>query len=132
MTRSEAAVEDSLTAVELVGPREACKLLDLSTADAFATLRCYEAEDRVLRLDRKGVPVYPRCQFDVTERQVYPAMLEILSMRTDDWGGEIALLHWLTRPNRSLGGARPCDRFAQDGEAIVASFAAEISEPDHG
>ena len=121
-----------MAAVELVGPKEACELLGLSGTDAFTTLQRCEAEDRVLCLDWTGMPVYPRCQFDASRCQVYPILIELLAMRTDDWGSRLALLHWLTRPNRSLGGARPCDRLAEDGDAIVASFAAELSAPDHG
>ena len=54
------------------------------------------------------------------------------TMRPDEWGGRAALFQWLTMPNRSIGGARPCDRLAEDADAIVASFAAEISEPMNG
>lgn len=53
-------------------------------------------------------------------------------MRTDDWGSQAALQHWLTRPNRSLGGAKPFDRLSQDADAIIASFRAEIAEPMNG
>ncbi|WP_370163090.1 hypothetical protein [Limimaricola soesokkakensis] len=132
MTRSETAVEDALTAVELVGPDEACVLLGLSAAYPPAALRRYEAENRILRIDWKGQAVYPRFQFDKAEHEVHPALLEVMAMRTDDWGGTIALMHWLTRPNRSLGGARPCDRLSEDGDRIVAAFGAELSEPFHG
>lgn len=53
-------------------------------------------------------------------------------MRTDDWGGRAALFSWLTVPNRSLGGARPCDVLAEQADAIKAAFCAEISQPLHG
>ncbi|MBB3711741.1 hypothetical protein FHS00_001312 [Limimaricola variabilis] len=53
-------------------------------------------------------------------------------MRSEDWGGRAALFQWLTMPNRSLGGARPCDRLEEDADAILASFGAEISGPWHG
>lgn len=131
MTRTSIA-DEVLTAVELVAPGEACKLLGLSTTNPSATLRQYEAANYVLRIDWHGQAVYPRCQFDEARREVYPALREVLAMRTDDWGSEFALLHWLTRPNRSLGGARPCYRLAEDRDQVIEAFAAEISEPWHG
>ncbi|MDO5758354.1 MAG: hypothetical protein Q4P24_12785 [Rhodobacterales bacterium] len=53
-------------------------------------------------------------------------------MRTDEWGSRATLFIWLTVPNRSIGGAKPCDRLDLYADAIVASFHAEIAEPMNG
>lgn len=121
-----------LSSVSMVDQAQACALLGLSETNPSATLRRYEAKDRILRFDLKGKAAYPLFQFDVVERRIHSVLLKILKMRTDDWGGKMALLHWLTRPNRSLGGAKPCDRLAQDSDAILKSFSAEIAEPLNG
>lgn len=75
------------------------------------------------------VPVQDRAKMTDAELQTL-ARLE--QMRTDDWGSHAALLHWLKIPNSSIGGARPFDRLAQDADAIIASFAADIAEPLNG
>ena len=131
LTRAKLQTE-VLSSVPMVDQSQACALLGLSDTNPSATLRRYEAKDRILRFDLKGKAAYPLFQFDVAERRIHPVLLKILTMRTDDWGGKMALLHWLTRPNRSLGGAKPSDRLAQDSDAILKSFSAEIAEPLNG
>lgn len=121
-----------LSSVPMVDQAQACALLGLSDTNPSATLRRYEAKDRILRFDLKGKAAYPLFQFDVAERRIHPVLLKLLEMRTDDWGGKMALLHWLTRPNRSLGGAKPCDRLDQEANAILSSFSTEIAEPLNG
>lgn len=123
---------DTLASVPMVGQAEACALLGLSGTNPSATLRRYEARDRILRFDWRGGAAYPLFQFDVEERRVHPTLLRLLEMRTDAWGGRMALLHWLTRPNRSLQGARPCDRLGDGGGEVVQSFAAELAEALNG
>lgn len=131
LTRAKLQTE-VLSSVPMVDQSQACALLGLSDINPSATLRRYEAKDRILRFDLKGKAAYPLFQFDVAERRIQPVLLKILKMRTDDWGGKMALLHWLTRPNRNLGGAKPSDRLAQDADAILRSFSAEIAEPLNG
>jgi hypothetical protein len=131
LTRAKLQTE-TLSSVPMVEQGQACTLLGLSDANPSATMKRYEAKDRILRFDWKGKAAYPFFQFDVAERRIYPALLKIMKMRTDDWGGKMALLHWLTRPNRSLGGGRPCDRLTEDADALVVAFEAEISAPLHG
>lgn len=128
LTRAKLQTE-TLASVPMVDQGEACALLGLSDTNPSATLKRYEARNRILRFDWRGKAAYPLFQFDVAERRIYPALLKLMEMRPDDWGGKMALLHWLTRPNRSLSGARPCDRLAEDAGAIVNGFAAEIAEP---
>ena len=123
---------ETLASVPMVEQGEACALLGLSDTNPSATLKRHETRNRILRFDWKGKAAYPLFQLDVAERRIHPALIKLMDMRTDEWGGKMALLHWLTRPNRSLGGARPCDRLAEDANAIVESFSAEISEPLHG
>lgn len=131
LTRAKLQTE-VLSSVPMVDQSQACAILGLSDTNPSATLRRYEAKDRILRFDLKGKAAYPLFQFDVAERRIHPVLLKLLKMRTDDWGGKMALLHWLTRPNRSLGGAKPCDRLVQDSDAILKSFSAEIAEPLKG
>jgi hypothetical protein len=114
-----------LSSVPMVDQSQACDLLGLSDPSA---LKRYEDKDKILRFDVEGNAAYPLFQFDVTERRIHPTLLTIMEMRTDDWGGKLALLHWLTRPNRSLGGAKPCDVLADDASAVLKSFAAEVAE----
>jgi hypothetical protein len=97
-------------------------------SDPFA-LKLYEDRDRILRIDANRKAAYPLFQFHVAERRIHPALLTIMEMRTDDWGGKLVLLHWLTCPNRSLGGAKPCDVLADDASVVLKSFAAEVAEP---
>lgn len=131
LTRAKLQTE-VLSSVPMVDQAQACALMGLSDTNPSATLRRYEAKDRILRFDLKGKPAYPLFQFDVAERRIHPVLLTLLKMRTDDWGGKMALLHWLTRPNRSIGGAKPCDRLTRDADAILKSFSAEIAEPLNG
>lgn len=91
-----------------------------------------EVDCQILRFNIERQAAYPLFQFDVTRQRVHPTIIELMKMRPDAWGGQMAFLHWLTRPNRSLGNARPCDRLEKDADAIVASFKAEISQPLHG
>nr|WP_204354584.1 hypothetical protein [Paracoccus saliphilus] len=123
---------DVLNSVPMVDQAQACTILGLSTANPSASLRRLEARDAILRFDRSGRASYPLFQFDIPERRVHPVLIKLLQMRSDDWGGKMALLHWLTRPNRNLQGARPCDRLAEHPEAILSSFAAEVAEPLNG
>ena len=111
---------------------EACILLGVSEAVPSATLFHREVECQILRFKIEGQAAYTLFQFNVAGQRVYPALIELMRMRPNDWGGQMAFLHWLTRPNRILGGARPCDRLAKDAEAIVTSYGAEISQPLHG
>ena len=53
-------------------------------------------------------------------------------LRTDNWGNHLASSQWLGTPNRSIDGAQPYKRLAEDADAIIASFAAEIAEPKNG
>ena len=131
LTRAKLQTE-ILASVPMVAQGEACALLGLSDTNPSATLKRYETRDRILRFAWKGKAAYPLFQFDVAERRIYPTLIELMKMRTDDWGSKMALLHWLTRPNRSLGGERPCDRLVDGADAILASFTAELSEPFHG
>jgi len=131
MTRAKLQM-DILSSVSMVNQAEACALLGLSDTNPSATLRRYEAKDRILRFDLKGKAAYPLFQFDVTERRIHPVLLKLLKMRTDDWGGKMVFLHWLTRPNRSLGDAKPCDQLAQNSDAILRSFSTEIVAPLNG
>lgn len=131
LTRAKLQSE-TLASVPMVEQGEACALLGLSDTNPSATLKRYETRNRILRFDWKGKAAYPLFQFDVAERRIHPTLIKLMDMRTDEWGGKMALLHWLTRPNRSLGGARPCDRLAEDADAIVESFLAEIAEPLNG
>jgi hypothetical protein len=121
-----------LGSVSMVNQEEACILLGLSDTDPSATLTRHKGDRQILRFENEGRIAYPLFQFDEAGRRVYPALIELMEMRSDDWGSEMSLLHWLTRPNCSLGGERPCDRLANDANAIVASFQAERSEPFHG
>jgi hypothetical protein len=121
-----------LSSVEMVNQTEACTLLGLSEINPSATLKRYEAKDKILRFDANGKAIYPLFQFDVAERRIHPALLSVMKLRTDDWGGKMALLHWLTRPNLSLDGFRPCDVISEDGDAIIRSFSAELSETLNG
>jgi len=121
-----------LLSVAMVDQAEACALLGLSDTNPSATLRRYEAKDRILRFNLKGKAAYPLFQFDVAERRIHPVVLILLKMRTEEWGGKIALLHWLTSPNLSLGGAKPYDQLAQNSDTILKSFSAEIAEPLNG
>lgn len=121
-----------LSSVPMVDQAQACALLNLSDANPSATLGRYEAKGRILRYDLRGKAAYPLFQFDEAEGRIHPTLLKIMEMRSDNWGGKLALLHWLTRPNRNLGGARPCDRLATDGDAILRSFDAELAEPLNG
>ncbi len=115
----------------MVNQNEACTLLNLDVNSA-AVLRDLEANNRVLRFGREGYAAYPLFQFDVANRRVYPALVELLEMRTDDWGSRMALLQWLDRPNQSIGGERPSNRLAGDASAIINSFDAEIRQLRHG
>ena len=123
---------ETLASVPMVEQGEACALLGLSDANPSATLKRYETRNRILRFDWKGKAAYPLFQFDVAERRIHPTLIKLMDMRTETWGGKMALLYWLTRPNRSLGGARPCDRLTEDAEAILESFSAEIADPSQG
>lgn len=121
-----------LSSASMVDQSQACDLLGLSGTNPSASLKRYEAKDKILRFDLRGKAVYPFFQFDVAERRIEPTLLTLLGMRTDDWGGRMALLHWLTRPNLSLGGSKPCDVLAAQTDGVVQSFAAEIAEPLNG
>lgn len=131
LTRAKMRAE-VLNSVHMIDRSEVCELLELSVSNPSAALERLEDKGEILRFDHKGKAVYPLFQFDVTGRRVYPVLLKLIKMRTDDWGNSLAFLHWLTRPNRSLSGARPCDRLGDDSNVIVRSFAADISEPLNG
>ncbi|SFQ17311.1 antitoxin Xre/MbcA/ParS toxin-binding domain-containing protein [Tranquillimonas alkanivorans] len=113
-----------LSSVPMMDGGEASAVL--GSQDALSE---HEAQARILRVAQAAEVLYPRFQFDIPRHRLHPAMLELMGMRTDNWGSHMALLHWLTRPNRSLGGARPSDRLATDGDAILRSFAAELAQP---
>lgn len=131
--RRVAEVEDEmLGSVPMVDQDNACILLGLSEPNPSATLFRRQVRCQILRFNIGGQAAYPLFQFDVAGQRVYPALVELMKMRPDDWGGQMAFLHWLTRPNCSLGGARPCDRLTNDADAIVTSFGAEICQPLHG
>lgn len=115
--------------VSMIDQDAAGILLGLSEADPSVILTRHEIEEQILSFNIEGQAVYPRFQFDVVGRRVYPAVIELMKMRPDHWGGQTALIHWLTLPNLSLSGARPCDKLAKDANAILASFQSEISEP---
>lgn len=132
MRRVARVRDEILGSVPMVDQDQACILLGLSETDPSATLFHREVDCRILRFNIEGQAAYPLFQFDVAGQRVYPALIELMKMRPDDWGDQMAFLHWLTRPNHSLGGARPCDRLAKDAEAIVTSYRAEISQPLHG
>jgi len=132
MRRVAKLQDEILNSVPMVDQNEACILLGLSETDPSATLFHHEIDCQILRFNIEGQAAYPLFQFDVTKQQVYPALIELMKMRPEDWGGQMAFLHWLTRPNRSLGGARPCDRLEKDADAILVSFGAEISASLHG
>jgi hypothetical protein len=117
-----------LASVTMVDQARVRDLLALSNTDFAATLKRYEDNDEILRFDLNERPAYPLFQFDEASHRIHPTLLSLLRLRTDDWGGKIALLHWLTTPNRSLCGARPCDVLTDDADAIVSSFEAEIAE----
>lgn len=131
MTRAKLQTE-ILSSVDMVDQSGACTLLGLSDANPSATLKRYEAKDKILRFDVRGKASYPLFQFDVAERRIYPPLLSVMEMRTDNWGGKMALLHWLTRPNLSLEGHRPCDVISEREDAILRSFSAELSETMNG
>ncbi|MCD9147196.1 MULTISPECIES: hypothetical protein [Rhodobacterales] len=128
LTRAKLQTE-VLSSVPMVDQSQACLLLGLSDTNPSATLKRYESKDRILRFDLRGKAAYPLFQFDVAERRIHPMLLTIMKLRSDDWGGKMALLHWLTRPNRSLGGAKPCAMLAEDADGVLKSFTAEIAEP---
>lgn len=132
MRRVAKVQEEMIGSVTMVDQDEACILLGLSETDTSAALYRRQARCQILRFNIEGQAAYPLFQFDVVGQRVYPALIELMKMRPEDWGGQMVFLHWLTQPNSSIGGARPCDRLAKDGDAIVASFRAEISEPLHG
>ncbi|WP_435988503.1 hypothetical protein [Sulfitobacter sp. SH24] len=117
--------------VSMVNQDEACVLLGLSGMDPAATLTRHEDDGQILRFDNEGQAAYPLFQFDVIRQRFFPVLIELMKMRLNDWDSQMALIHWLTRPNCSLGGARPCDKLAEDANAILASFRAEISEHLH-
>lgn len=121
-----------LASVTMVDQSRACDLLALSNADFAATLKRYEDNDEILRFDLNECPAYPLFQFDEVSHSIHPTFLSLMKLRTDDWGGKIALLHWLTIPNLSLRGAKPCDVLAEDADAVLNSFKAEIAEPLNG
>ena len=121
--------KEVLASVTMVDQAQARELLSLPNADFASTLKRYEANDEILVFDLNGSPAYPLFQFDRASHRIYPTLLSILELRTDDWGGKIALLHWLTAPNRSLCGARPCEVLSDDADAMLNSFKAEIAEP---
>lgn len=69
----------------------------------------------------------------------HPTYLKLEEMRVadwgmgpDSWGSERMLEHWLSRPNRCLGGYRPVDRLTEDAEMILASFKADLEQPLQG
>ena len=115
-----------LSSVPMVDQSKACDFLGLSDP---SVLKRYEDKDRILRFDVEGNAAYPLFQFDVVRRSIHPTLLTIMEMRTDDWGGQLALLPWLTRPNRSLGGLKASDVLADNASAVLKSFAAEVAEP---
>ena len=131
--RRVAKVRDEIIAsVQMVDQGEAGILLGLSETDPSDILFRRQVNFQILRFNIEEQAAYPLFQFDVAKKRVYPALIELMKMGPEDWGGQMALLHWLTLHNRSLGDARPCDRLATDADAILASFEAEISEPLHG
>lgn len=132
MRRVAKVRDEILASVPMVDQDEACILLSLSETDPSATLFHHEVDCQILRFNIEGQAAYPLFQFDVTRQRVHPTLIKLMEMRPDAWGGQMTFLHWLTRPNRSLGNARPCDRLEKDADAIVASFKAEISQPLHG
>jgi len=121
-----------LKSVSMVDQDKACRLLGLSSEDDFASLARLENQGKILRVEYEGRAAYPLFQFDVASKQVYPVIITLMEMRSDAWGSNFHLLHWLTLPHRSFNDARPCDRLPHDADDIVASFDAEISEPLHG
>lgn len=128
LSRAKAQTE-TLASIAMVDQIEACAFLGLSGPNALANLGRLESEDKVLRFDWNGEAAYPLFQFDVSEHCIHPTLLKLIEMRTDEWGGNLAFLHWLTRPNRSLGGAKPSDRLGDEQDVILLSFGAEISAP---
>lgn len=131
--RRVAKVRDELIAsVQMVDQDTAAALLGLSEPDPSDILFRRQARFQIFRFNIDGQPAYPLFQFDAAKHRVYPALIEIMKLRPEDWGGQMTLLHWLTLPNLNLGNARPCDRLATDADAILASFEAEISEPLQG
>ena len=121
-----------LAAVPMVDQAQACELLALPDADPSATMGRREAEGGILRFERDGRAIYPLLQFDAAEGRVRPAIAKLIAMHPDEWGGDRMLLHWLTRPNASLGGAWPANCLADGDEAVLRAFAAEVEEPLHG
>lgn len=122
-------MREVLTSIPMLAQAEACELLGLSVSNSSAELGQLEKKGEILRFDWMETASYPLFQFDVDGRRVHPALIKLIEMRTEEWGGNLALLYWLTRPNRSLGGAKPCDRLNVDEDRILRSFAAEISSP---
>lgn len=120
-----------LASVTMVDQERARDLLFLPNADFASTLKRYEDSDEILVFDLNGSPAYPLFQFDTASHRIHPTLLSILQLRTDDWGSKIALLAWLTAPNRSLCGARPCEVLSDDADAILNSFKAEVAEPSN-
>ncbi len=90
-----------------------------------------ESRDRVLAAAEELHNALKGAGRPMTETEL-DTLRRLDEMRTEEWGGRSALFHWLIMPNRSLGGQRPCDRLAEEREAIVASFAADMAEPFNG
>lgn len=118
-----------LTSIHMVNQIEACELLGLPVSNPSAVLGRLESKGEILRFDWKGKAVYPLFQFDVSGRCVHPVLLRLIEMRHSDSGDNLAFLYWLTLPNRSLGGEKPCDRFDDAEDLVLRSYAAEISAP---
>ena len=121
-----------LRAVPMIGSREAGSLLGLPDPDPSAALERLEAAGRLLRFTREGEPLYPLFQFDAASSRVHPVMVDLLAMRTEDWGGSFAFLAWLVTPSRSLGDARPSESLAGNPEGVMRAFYAEVTEHLHG
>lgn len=78
-----------------------------------------------------GRPKYPLFQFDIDNRRVHPAFVEILRAAEERKWSNFRLLNWMMRPHQDFSGT-PADALADDGQAVQAAFLREIEAEVHG
>lgn len=118
-----------LDGVSMADPDQACTMLGLSQANPSQSLK--RRERQLMKFMISGRPKYPLFQFDIDNRRVHPAFVEILRAAEERKWSNFRLLNWMMRPHQDFSGT-PADALADDGQAVQAAFLREIEAEVHG
>lgn len=95
----------------------------------FARASRWAKEGRIFGIKLDGSIQFPAYAFDQNGQPV-PTLYEVLQILTEI--SPFAIAAWFESPSSMLGGKRPRELLASDGEAVIAAARALREGPSHG